>query len=278
MSRQPSDPMPGTPDARGERAPGTDRGTTAPGTRGTGTGRGVTHGTETGHAVPYDTDADRAATPGTGTHATGTHATAGAPGTDPQGTGAGAHATGMHATAGTPGTDPQGTGVATHATGTHATAGTPGTDPQGIGTGTHPTGTHATTGTPGTDPQGTGVATGAGAPGMETPAGPGGKGGDGRDRAHLFPHEETGKLGAQLQHAVAGFVDGPRAAVEEADHVLEEIAARFTEAVAQRRRTLRHSWQSVEGGGGKPVSSADTEQLRLALKDYRELAERLMHV
>ncbi|MFF7314698.1 hypothetical protein [Streptomyces sp. NPDC008137] len=95
--------------------------------------------------------------------------------------------------------------------------------------------------------------------------------------AHLFPHDESDKLGLQLQHAVAGFVDGPRASVEEADHVLEEIAARFTEAVAQRRRTLRHSWQSVEGGEGKPVSSSDTEQLRLALKDYRELAERLLH-
>jgi hypothetical protein len=97
-------------------------------------------------------------------------------------------------------------------------------------------------------------------------------------RAHLFPHDESDKLGSQLQHAVAGFVDGPRASVEEADHVLEEIAARFTEAVTQRRRTLRHSWQSVESGEGKPVSSADTEQLRLALKDYRELAERLLHV
>ncbi|GGW82183.1 hypothetical protein [Streptomyces lomondensis] len=96
--------------------------------------------------------------------------------------------------------------------------------------------------------------------------------------SHLLPHDESDKLGSQLQHAVAGFVDGPRAAVEEADHVLEEIAARFTEAVTQRRRTLRHSWQSVEGGEGKPVSSADTEQLRLALKDYRELAERLLHV
>ncbi|MET9681022.1 hypothetical protein [Streptomyces coeruleorubidus] len=95
---------------------------------------------------------------------------------------------------------------------------------------------------------------------------------------HLLPHDESDKLVSQLHHAVAEFVDAPRAAVEEADHVLEEIAARFTEAVTQRRRTLRHSWQSVEGGAGKPVSSGDTEQLRLALKDYRELAERLLHV
>ncbi|MFJ8049896.1 hypothetical protein [Streptomyces luteogriseus] len=118
--------------------------------------------------------------------------------------------------------------------------------------------------------------------GTEVPRGDHGTGpdkvGSAKNRAHLLAHDDSDKLGSQLQHAVAGFVDGPRAAVEEADHVLEEIAARFTEAVTQRRRTLRHSWQSVEGGEGRSVSSADTEQLRLALKDYRELAERLLHV
>ncbi|MFI2716028.1 hypothetical protein ACH5AI_06720 [Streptomyces collinus] len=118
--------------------------------------------------------------------------------------------------------------------------------------------------------------------GAEAPRGDHGTGpdkvGSAKNRAHLLAHDDSDKLGSQLQHAVAGFVDGPRAAVEEADHVLEEIAARFTEAVTQRRRTLRHSWQSVEGGEGRSVSSADTEQLRLALKDYRELAERLLHV
>ncbi|MGW6642941.1 hypothetical protein [Streptomyces iakyrus] len=118
---------------------------------------------------------------------------------------------------------------------------------------------------------------GTGAPRGDHGTGPD-KAGPAKNRAHLLAHEESDKLGSQLHHAVAGFVDGPRAAVEEADHVLEEIAARFTEAVTQRRRTLRHSWQSVEGGEGRSVSSADTEQLRLALKDYRELAERLLHV
>jgi hypothetical protein len=67
------------------------------------------------------------------------------------------------------------------------------------------------------------------------------------------------------------------AAVEEADHVLEEVATRFTEAVKQRRRTLRTSWQSGDGGQTKAVSAGDTEQLRLALRDYRELTERLLH-
>ncbi|MFI9752255.1 hypothetical protein [Streptomyces collinus] len=141
-------------------------------------------------------------------------------------------------------------------------------------------------GTAGTDQLGTdGLGTDRHDPdrlGTEAPRGDHGTGpdkvGSAKNRAHLLAHDDSDKLGSQLQHAVAGFVDGPRAAVEEADHVLEEIAARFTEAVTQRRRTLRHSWQSVEGGEGRSVSSADTEQLRLALKDYRELAERLLHV
>ncbi|MFI8187747.1 hypothetical protein ACIF8T_02880 [Streptomyces sp. NPDC085946] len=98
------------------------------------------------------------------------------------------------------------------------------------------------------------------------------------DGARLLPHEESDTLAARLQHAVAEFVDKPQAAVEEADHVLEELASRFTDAVTQRRRTLRRSWQSADAGGGRPTTNADTEQLRLALRDYRELAERLLHV
>lgn len=146
------------------------------------------------------------------------------------------------------------------------TRGSAGPDARGetaLGTG------HGTVGSPGTH----------GTPGSSEA--PGSSGTTGTSRAHgshLLPHDESDKLVSQLHHAVTEFVDAPRAAVEEADHVLEEIAARFTEAVTQRRRTLRHSWQSVEGGEGKPVSSGDTEQLRLALKDYRELAERLLHV
>ncbi|MBV7698441.1 hypothetical protein [Streptomyces sp. TRM70350] len=91
--------------------------------------------------------------------------------------------------------------------------------------------------------------------------------------APLLPREETDKFELRLQQAVSSFVDGPRAAIEEADHVLEEIAARFTDAVTQRRRTLRRSWEATDEA--TPATS-DTEQLRLALRDYRELADRLL--
>ncbi|MGW6015273.1 hypothetical protein [Streptomyces sp. NPDC055210] len=87
----------------------------------------------------------------------------------------------------------------------------------------------------------------------------------------LMPHDEGDKWSQQLHHAVAGFVDGPRGSVEEADRVLQEVAERFTEAVTQRRRALSTSWQSGD-------DKADTEQLRLALKDYRELTERLLRI
>ncbi|MGW3357339.1 hypothetical protein ACWDFL_18240, partial [Streptomyces bungoensis] len=92
--------------------------------------------------------------------------------------------------------------------------------------------------------------------------------------APLLAHEESERFEERLRQTVAGFVDEPRAAVEEADRELEEIAARFSEAVTRRRRTLRMSWQ---GGDDRPTES-DTERLRLALRDYRELAGRLLHL
>ncbi|MEV6619067.1 hypothetical protein AB0N31_35490 [Streptomyces sp. NPDC051051] len=98
------------------------------------------------------------------------------------------------------------------------------------------------------------------------------------DGAPLLPHDECDKLSERMRHAVAGFVDRPRDAVEEADHVLEELAARFTDAVNSRRRTLRGSWQLADGRKGAPAETADTEQLRLALRDYRELTDRLLHL
>ncbi|MFJ6389052.1 hypothetical protein ACIQJT_15740 [Streptomyces sp. NPDC091972] len=117
-----------------------------------------------------------------------------------------------------------------------------------------------------------GVGTGAG--GLSGREGHGERAGR---ESRLLPHEECDKLSTRLQHAVAGFVDEPRSAVEEADHVLEEVAARFADAVKERRRTLRNSWQTGDGGRDKAMSAGDTEQLRLALRDYRELTERLLH-
>jgi len=106
--------------------------------------------------------------------------------------------------------------------------------------------------------------------------------------APLLAREECDKLEQRMRQALTGFVDEPREAVAEADQVLEDLAARFTEAVAQRRRTVRGAWQQAEGERGSAPdptaadtavsASGDTERLRLAMRDYRELCERLLRV
>ena len=88
----------------------------------------------------------------------------------------------------------------------------------------------------------------------------------------LLAHDATDTLARRLQHAVSEFIDEPRDAVAEADMVLGELAEQVTEAVEQRRRSLRTSWQASTD------DTADTEQLRLALRDYREMTQRLLRI
>ncbi|OIK26841.1 hypothetical protein VT52_014915 [Streptomyces malaysiense] len=108
-----------------------------------------------------------------------------------------------------------------------------------------------------------------------TTAGTGAAGASARAGAPLLPHEESERWEERMRQVAAGFVDRPRAAVEEADRALEEIAARFGEAVTRRRRSLRMAWEDDEERGA--ANQTDTEQLRLAMRDYRDLAERLLH-
>ncbi|MEU6821433.1 hypothetical protein ABZ921_12445 [Streptomyces atriruber] len=110
------------------------------------------------------------------------------------------------------------------------------------------------------------------------------------DGTALFPIDARDKLALRLQNAVNGFVDGPRAAVENADRVLEEAITDLTRTLTERRRALRTTWQphSAEPTPGEPTATeatppappptGDTEQLRLALQDYRETAERLLRL
>ncbi len=125
------------------------------------------------------------------------------------------------------------------------------------GTDTHGTGDHAAT---------SGTSAHHGRPGAES---------------RLLADDTCDRLSAQLRQAVAGFVDRPRDAVEEADLVLREITERLTDALTERRRGLARNWKtpaSGDPGKGDTAPAADTEQLRLALRDYRELAERLLSV
>lgn len=116
-----------------------------------------------------------------------------------------------------------------------------------------------------------------------TPAANGTAGHTGRHGpdARLLADDTCDRLSAQLRQAVAGFVDRPRDAVEEADLVLHEITERLTDALTERRRALAQNWKAPASGDpkkGDAAPAADTEQLRLALRDYRQLAERLLGV
>ncbi|MGV9253989.1 hypothetical protein [Streptomyces sp. NPDC003697] len=99
---------------------------------------------------------------------------------------------------------------------------------------------------------------------------------DGTSSVPLLARDECDAFGGRLRRAVTGFVDAPRGAVEEADRVVDELADRLAEALTRRRRTLREAWQSADSGTS--ATTPDTERLRLALRDYRELADRLLHI
>ncbi|MFE9119944.1 hypothetical protein [Streptomyces sp. NPDC007172] len=88
------------------------------------------------------------------------------------------------------------------------------------------------------------------------------------DDTVLPPHERE-KLQLRLQHAVGGFVDEPRSAVEEAASAVDALTERIIETLGERRGTLRATWQDASGGSA-------TEDMRMALREYRRLAERLL--
>ncbi|PYC77411.1 hypothetical protein C7C46_18875 [Streptomyces tateyamensis] len=83
-------------------------------------------------------------------------------------------------------------------------------------------------------------------------------------------HERVRRLQAEWHALQAGFVDDPHQALEQADALVAKSVRLIDEAVTARRTELRGS--DVESA---PVI-ADTEQARLALREYRALLERLL--
>ncbi|MFB4426687.1 hypothetical protein C5F59_037075 [Streptomyces sp. QL37] len=91
----------------------------------------------------------------------------------------------------------------------------------------------------------------------------------GSDR--LVPPDDQDRLALRMQQAVTDFVESPRRAVEEADSTFDQIVSGLTEALAERRRVLRASWQEQD-------TEAQTEELRIALQRYRDLSEQLLKI
>ncbi|MEU4545775.1 hypothetical protein [Nonomuraea dietziae] len=66
----------------------------------------------------------------------------------------------------------------------------------------------------------------------------------------------------------ATFVEDPRQAVEQADELLDEVVNALTSSLTTRTSELGDRWKNTDQG--------DTEQLRLALRDYGAMLEQLL--
>jgi len=84
----------------------------------------------------------------------------------------------------------------------------------------------------------------------------------------LFPNEELAGYRTQWESIQTGFVDQPRAAVEQADALVSQLVARLTEVFARERSTLEGQWTKGD--------NASTEDLRIALTRYRSFFHRLL--
>lgn len=85
----------------------------------------------------------------------------------------------------------------------------------------------------------------------------------------LIPSDERDRIVRRLGHAVNNFADAPGEALEEAESAFDEATDVLVNALAERRRVLRAGWQDQ----GLETRSAE---LRLALREYREITGRLL--
>lgn len=84
----------------------------------------------------------------------------------------------------------------------------------------------------------------------------------------LVPAELADSYRSRWEGIQTGFVDEPRQAVEQADHLVAEVIKRVAEVFADERGKLESQWSRGD--------QVDTEQLRVALKRYRSFFERLL--
>jgi hypothetical protein len=86
----------------------------------------------------------------------------------------------------------------------------------------------------------------------------------------LFAPSDLSGLRSRWDDVQAGFVDDPRKCVQTADGLVSDTVEQLTNNFSQARSRLEEQWAR-----GEDVS---TEDLRLALKRYREFFDRLLAV
>jgi hypothetical protein len=88
------------------------------------------------------------------------------------------------------------------------------------------------------------------------------------DTAPLFPEQEAQEMRSRWDDIQAGFVDNPRQAVEQADHLVAQAMKRLADMFAGERNQLEQQWSRGD--------DVDTEDLRVALQRYRSFFGRLL--
>lgn len=86
----------------------------------------------------------------------------------------------------------------------------------------------------------------------------------------LFAEDELSGLRSRWDEVQSGFVDDPRECVQKADGLVSDVVDRLTTGFSEARSRLDAQWARGE--------EASTEDLRLALKRYREFFQRLLAV
>jgi hypothetical protein len=85
----------------------------------------------------------------------------------------------------------------------------------------------------------------------------------------LFADDPSG-LRSRWDDVQAAFVDDPKECVQKADGLVAEVVEQLTNGFSEARSRLEAQWARGE--------EASTEDLRLALKRYREFFQRLLSV
>ena len=86
----------------------------------------------------------------------------------------------------------------------------------------------------------------------------------------LFADNDLSGLRSRWDDVQAGFVDDPKDCVQKADALVADVVQQLTTGFSDARSRLEEQWARGE--------EASTEDLRQALKRYREFFERLLAV
>ncbi|MHC9293161.1 hypothetical protein ACRCUN_11880 [Mycobacterium sp. LTG2003] len=90
------------------------------------------------------------------------------------------------------------------------------------------------------------------------------------DNTLLFADEHRSGLRSRWDEVQAAFVDDPKQCVQKADNLVADVVEQLTASFADTRSRLEAQWARGE--------DASTEDLRLALKRYRDFFQRLLSV